>query len=294
MEAAHPAAELHPDVHRGQVVQRAVARAPCAQISRSPGSSNSRCCGPRCWVTRAAPLNHRVWKASTGSVKSGSASSTYAPSSASRSTARRTAAATAGRTATCPPRDGRVGDPQPAHPARQARRGRSPAAGPQRDQSRESGAADHVHQQRRVRRVPGHRAHVRERAEGARRIQRHPPVRRLQREDPAEGRRDADAAAAVRAERQRPRAERHGRRAAAAGAARGARRVVRIAGHAGLRRVRDALPAELGGRRLAEEHRAVLAQPGHRRRVLVPTAALRRSVLEPAQRRARRAAAGCP
>ncbi len=57
-------------------------------------------------MTRAAPVNHRVWKASTGSVKSGSVSSTYAPSPASRSTARRTAAATAGRTATWPPKEG--------------------------------------------------------------------------------------------------------------------------------------------------------------------------------------------
>ena len=78
----------------------------------------------------------------------------------------------------------------------------------------------HVEQQRAVRDRPGHRADVRERAERARREERHPPVRRLDAEDPGERRRDADRAAAVGAERERAHAGGHRRRGAAAGAAR--------------------------------------------------------------------------
>ena len=93
--------------------------------------------------------------------------------------------------------------------------------------------------------------------------------------------------------RQRARAQRHGSRAAAAGPARGAREVVRVARDARQRGVRDALPAELGRRRPADEHGAVLAQPRDGGRVLVPTAPRgdRSGALAGS---ARRASAGCP
>ncbi len=169
---------------------------------------------------------------------------------------------------------GRVGDAQAANPAGQARR---EGAGRRRERRPVTGVgrADDVQEQGRVGRVTGHRADVRQRAEGARRVQRDTAVRGFHAEDSAEGGRNTNTAAAVGAERERSRAERHRGPRPAAGAARGAGRVVRVAGDAGQRRVGDALPAELGCRRLAEEHHAVRAQPGHGGRVLVPTALLR-------------------
>lgn len=111
-------------------------------------------------------------------------------------------------------------------------------------------------------------------AEGARRIERNPPIGGFQREDAAEGRRDTDRTPAVRPQAQRTRAQRDRGRAAATGAARGPLGIVRIAGDPVDRAVGDTLPAELRGRRLSHEHRAVLAQPRHRGRVLVPRLAL--------------------
>ena len=73
-------------------------------------------------------------------------------------------------------------------------------------------------------------------------------------------------------------------RRAARGAAGRLLRIPRIARDAGERAVGHALPAELGRRGLAEEHRAVLAQPRGRRRVVVPRA-LRIDRLRAAQRR---------
>ncbi len=113
-------------------------RAPVPTTSRNPGSSSSRCPSLRRCAARAAPLNHRVWKASTGSVKSGSVSVTYAPSSASRSTPRRTADATAGRTATCPPSEGEYATRSPRTPSARASV-YDPGTGPSADQSRASG-----------------------------------------------------------------------------------------------------------------------------------------------------------
>ena len=196
MEAAHPPAQRHPDVDRRQVVQRAAPRAPASQISRSPGPAARAAPRLSCWVTRAAPLNHRAWKASTGSAKS--------------RIGLLDVRAELGEPLHRPPHRG--GDrrvaPRPGRRRTASRRSAAPRTPPARPSANEPscggaerrpvagvGAADHVHQQRRVRRVPGHRADVRERAEGARGIQRHPAVRRLQREDPAERGRDTDRAA---------------------------------------------------------------------------------------------------
>ncbi len=81
-----------------------------------------------------------MWKASTGSARSGSVSSTYAPSPASRSTARRTTAATPGSTRTCPPSDGENATRSPRTPPPSASEN-DPGPGGSADQSRESGAA---------------------------------------------------------------------------------------------------------------------------------------------------------
>src|SRR5438309_128300 len=60
------------------------------------------------------------------------------------------------------------------------------------------------------------------------------------------------------------------RRRAGAAAAGGAGEVPGIAGDAGERRIAERLPAVFRRRRLAEQHGAVLAQPRHRRGILVP------------------------
>ena len=107
------------------------------------------------------------------------------------------------------------------------------AAGASAQASRGVGAGHDVEQQRGVGRRARHRPDVRQRPERARRVDRHPTPRRLDRGDAGEGRRDAHRAAAVGAERERRHAQRDGRRAAARRAAGRARGVPRVAGDPG-------------------------------------------------------------
>ena len=148
---------------------------------------------------------------------------------------------------------------------RSARSGRGPAV-----QSRLSAPDKTSSARRAVRDGPGQRADVRECAVRAGREERHQPVGRLDAEHAGERRRDADRAAAVGADRDRAHAGGHRGRRAAAGPAGGLRDVPGVSGDAGERAVGHALPAELGGGGLADQHRVVLAQPRDRGRVDVP------------------------
>ena len=95
------------------------------------------------------------------------------------------------------------------------------------------------------------------------RRQRDAPALRLQPEQPAPRRRDADRAGAVGAERGADEARRDGRRAAAARAARRALQVPRIARDAERRRLGERPDAQLWDVRLADDHRAGRAQAAH-------------------------------
>ena len=150
-----------------------------------------------------------------------------------------------------------------AMPARQSR----PSCGRAQPVAR-VGQRQHGQHQGRVLDGPRHRAEVGHRAERRQRPGRHSPEGRLQPDDAAEGGRDADRPAAVRAEVERPHAESRRDRRAAARAAGGAARVPRVARDLAQRVVGHRLPAELGRGGLAEQHRAGLAQPRGRGRVL--------------------------
>ncbi len=94
--------------------------------------------------------------------------------------------------------------------------------------------------------------------------------RRLEPGDAAEGAWDANGAAAIGADGEGTDTggERRGR--AGAAAARRVREVPWVARDAGQRRIAERLPAEFRRRRLAEEDGTMLAQPRHRRRILIP------------------------
>ncbi len=102
---------------------------------------------------------------------------------------------------------------------------------------------------------------------------RHAAALRLEPEQPAAARGDADRAAAVGAERRRAQPGRDRRRGAAAGPARGALQVPRVARDPERRRLGERHDHHLGHVGLAEDHGAGAAQPPHdlgvRRRRLV-------------------------
>ena len=127
-----------------------------------------------------------------------------------------------------------------------------------------------VEHQRRILDGARHRPDMGDIAERRWRIDRHPAEGRLQPDNAAEGGRDADRAAGIGADRERADAGQHGDGAAAAAAAGRAFEVPRVAGDPAQRRVGHRLPAEFGCRRLAEEYRALAAQPRRDRRILVP------------------------
>ena len=93
---------------------------------------------------------------------------------------------------------------------------------------------------------------------------RNPPVGRLEADQPAQRRRNADRAAAVRAETDGPESGGHRGRRAAARAARCALEIPRVARGAEERIVGERLVAELRGVGLAEDDRAGRAQATHR------------------------------
>ena len=138
----------------------------------------------------------------------------------------------------------------PLEPVAEAAPGGGSAA-----QSRASGSAMHVEQQRDVGDGARHRPAVRDGPERARRPRRDAAEGRLDARQAAEAARDPDRAAAVGAQRQRDHAGRQRGRAPAARAAGRALEVPRVARDALQRAVGDALPAELGRRRLAERAR---------------------------------------
>ena len=117
-----------------------------------------------------------------------------------------------------------------------------------------------VEHQSRIGHRAGHRANMGQRSEGARRIGGHAPEALLEAENTREAGGNADRAAAVGAEMQRPHAAGSGHRSTSAGPARRQGRVPGIAGYSGERGIRDALPAELRRRRLAQQDGAFLAQ----------------------------------
>ena len=209
---------------------------------------------------RGAREPQRLERPPIGSSKPGSASSTDAPRQPSTSTRAHDRRPPRGRRS----RSRESGCTRPADPpyrlASAARAGAAP--GGSAHASRGSGSDTTSNSKRRVGDRPGHRSDVRQCAERARRVQRDPAVRRLEREDAAERRRDAHRAAAVGAQRERRHPERHGGRAPAARAAGGPRGVPRVAGDPGERRVRDALPAQLRRRGLADEHARRARAPG--------------------------------
>ena len=217
---------------------------------------------------RAAPANQSVRNASAASAMPGSTRSTCAPSPARRSRG----AGDDGRDLGVDPRVSEVGaerDAQAADPVlrvlAERRRGRL-----ERGRVAPVGLGEDVEQQRDVADGAGHRPGVGEHAERARGPGGDAAERRLQPGLAAEAGRDADRAAAVRAQRERHHAGAERRGAATARAARRRRRVPGIAGDAVQGRVGHALPAELGRRRLAREDRAVPPQRSDGGRVGVP------------------------
>ena len=179
------------------------------------------------------------------------------------------------------PRDHR-GDPRQDRPPEQRRRQHATQSLrqiPERPEIRDArlgqrlriprfGPLQHVEGQGVVGDAAGHRPRVREVLGRAERISRHPPERRLQREDPAERRRHAHRPAAVGTERERHRAvgDRDGR--PRTGTARRLRNIPGIARHAVQRRVRRGLPAEFRRRRLADHDGPGVQQALDRRRRL--------------------------
>ena len=107
---------------------------------------------------------------------------------------------------------------------------------------------------------------------GAHRPVRDPSPRGLDAGHPGERGGDADGAAAVGPQRQGNHAGGQCCRAPTARAPRGARWVPRVAGDSGGRGVGDALPPELGCRRLAQQNRSVAAQGADARRIVGPGA----------------------
>ena len=97
---------------------------------------------------------------------------------------------------------------------------------------------------------------------------RHATALRLEPEQAGARRRDADRARAVHAERGRHHAGRHRCRGAAAGPARRALDVPRVARHAPGHRLRERPQAQLRHRRLADHHRAGRPQPPHDLRIV--------------------------
>ena len=179
------------------------------------------------------------------------------------------------RAAARPPRR-----PQPAAPS-DPRRQRRRHLGAQRNSQPPGVRRPRRRSRRRVRR----RRHVeeqrgvldgpRERAVDAQaapravvRRQRHPIALRLDAEQPAPRRRDADRAHAVGAERQRGKACRHGRSAATAAASRCEVRVPRVARRPEGQGLGERPDHQLRNRRLAEDDGARLAQPAHHLGVL--------------------------
>src|SRR6516225_10761580 len=101
---------------------------------------------------------------------------------------------------------------------------------------------------------------MREQAHRRERVGRHPTKARLQTENAGERSGNADRAGAVAAEMQGPDPRGAGRSSARTAAARGARKVPWVASDPGQRAVPQRLPAELGGRRFAENDRTSLTQ----------------------------------
>ena len=130
--------------------------------------------------------------------------------------------------------------------------------------SRVVGLRQHAHQQRGVGDAARHRPGA---AAGVGRVDRNPAEARLQGEDAAPGRRQAQRPADVGADVQRPVAGRDRRARAGAAAARLLAQVPGVARQRmEARQARGQHPV-VGHRRLAEDHRARLAHPRRRRRV---------------------------
>ena len=127
--------------------------------------------------------------------------------------------------------------------------------------------------QRRIRDGSRHRADMRQQTHRRKRVGRHAAKARFQPEDPGECAGNADRPGAVAAEMQRPDPGGARRSRAGAAAARSARQLPWVAGDPGQRTVAQRFPAEFGGRRLAENDRARLAQPRRRRSILGPVLA---------------------
>ena len=126
------------------------------------------------------------------------------------------------------------------------------------------GLRQHAHQQRGVGDAARHRPGA---AAGVGRVDRDPAEARLQGEDAAPGRRQAQRAADVGADVQRPVAGRHRRARAGAAAAGPLAQVPGVARQRMEARQARRQHAVVGHRRLAEDHRARLAHPRRRRRV---------------------------
>src|SRR5262245_36046066 len=107
-------------------------------------------------------------------------------------------------------------------------------------------------------------------AERRRRIDRHPAKGWLQSDNATKRRRDTDRTSGGAAYRARTNAGQYPNAAPAAAAAGCAGKIPWVACNPAQRRVGQRFPAKFGCRRLAEEYRALAAEPRRARRILVP------------------------
>ena len=196
--------------------------------SRMPGSSSPASCEGMPATSRASAAPQTRPNTLLVSGRSASASSTYAPASVSNCAACSTAAMPSGSTGASKPgllqhADGQAGDAVLDAVAPVA-----PIVG-QAERVAQVAARHGREHQRGVAHRAGHRAGARQRREGARRPLRDTAVGGLQPDQPAPRRRNADRAAGIGADMQRP----EPRRARRARAGRGA--AGRVAGFHGLR-----------------------------------------------------------
>ena len=132
------------------------------------------------------------------------------------------------------------------------------------------GSRNDVHQHCAVEHGAAHRSDMRQRAERRQRISGNAAETRLQPEEAAKARRNADRTAAIGAEAQRAKARCDRGPGSARRTARRLRLVPRIARRAGQQAVGRTLPAEFGSRGLSDQDGARFFQPGDARRIRVP------------------------
>ncbi len=238
-----------------------VTASPARQVATRPGSITAIFSGVIERMSAQNPPSARVWKTGSGDSVNGSAGSTIAPSSA------KTFAAALDGSAHRRRRLGIAEGRRQRDALALERALRNPVAigdaviGEAVPVAR-VGALHRVEHQRRVGDGAGHRPDMRDVAKRRGRVDRDPAKGRLMPENAAERGRDADRAAGIGAHREGADAGEHRRGAAAAGPARTALQVPRVAGDAGERRVGGRLPAEFGGRGLAEKDRVLARAAG--------------------------------